>query len=345
MSKPRYYLFDLIRSLAILLIVTYHCHENIFHTTDFYHNVDESIYGLILPVARFFSTSGIVAITISAFLIGFNRRPLPWRIIIYALVGMFFVGWTQSGTFFSTFFWEWDVYQYIFLSFISLAPISRNRNLMLLTFFVGIILMSQNWWTFAWTQQLPFTARHILIGVCDHLRAGWPLLPWLGLVWIYYGLGYITSEKYLLLLSRWHKYEWIIWGVPAVWCLQYIGAYFPVKLDSEFYCFIFRRGMDIFWGNWFWLTLLMRLAFLKAFNSWLTEKRWVINLSNLHWNKHFGRVYLIQFFWLAIGGLFTEAIEETPRFFDVYFISVLLLSELSSRALNNLQLFKASQSR
>lgn len=330
----RYYLLDLIRTLAVLLIVTYHCHETIFHTVDFYHSIDESIYGLILPIARFFSPSGIVAITLSAFLIGLTRKPLPWRIVLYALIGMIIVGFTQAGTFTTKFFWEWDVYQYIFLSFISLAPISRSRKLIMITFVLGVIMMSFNWWTHEWPNQLPLIAKHILIGVCDHLRAGWPLLPWLGLVWIYYGVGYYTSENLLPKLRQWQKIEWVIWTPIGLWCLQYIGAYFPVKLDAEFYCFIFRQGMDVFWGNWFWLTLFIRLAFLEGLNNYLAKIGWVRWLSRLHWNIHFGRVYLIQFFWLALGGMGSSYIEEYPRFFDVYFTMVLVMSELSSRLIS-----------
>ncbi|OQW51583.1 MAG: hypothetical protein A4S09_10165 [Proteobacteria bacterium SG_bin7] len=311
------------------MIIWYHGHETIFQTQDFNFTVDDNFSALLLPLCRLFCLSGIAAITISAFLIGFTQKHLPRRIIIYSAVGMLLVGFTQGG-FFQSYFLEWDVYQFIFFSFITLVPISRSKTLMKIGLGIGTLTMFFNWWEISALQELPLLLQHVLIGVCDHVRAGWPLLPWLGLIWMYYGFGFYSKEK-IDYLPRWNKIEWFFWVPLGLWCAQYIGAYYNVKFNSEFYCYIFRQGMEIFWGNWFWLTLFLRLAFLDSVNNYLAQIKFVRWLSRLHWNQHFGRVYLIQFFWLALFGTLAPYIRQHPRLFDFYLIAVVLMAELSSR--------------
>jgi hypothetical protein len=229
----------------------------------------------------------------------------------------------------SAFFWEWDIYHYLLATVLSLAFLSRFTAFAFFAGIFGFFLSLLPLWQ--WLDPAIFSPplAHALIGVCDGSgRGGWPLLPWIGLPWLF--LAYGKWLKRHAELKKWELFAWIPFLLLGVFTW---GAYFSVSIGPGFYCFMFRQSPYLFWGHFLWIVFALRLSVLPATQKHLGQFSLLRWLSELRINRNFGLAYLAQLILLWLAREWLLPLLGPKSSFFLLALLLLPLTELFTRAL------------
>lgn len=328
---PRLYFLDIVKILTLIAIMILHTNEFIFYTETFPHGWLAPVYNFILLViARPFTLGGQILVAIIYFLFGLtdkSKRSLL-KIAAFAFLGQLILAIVFQKP-------EWDIY--IFLAFCNFALVGLPRKLLVspITLIVSFLMI---WIPSSFYQS--FFSDNIIWDIVSgrmsaHNSGSWPLLPWLFHSIMFFNLGLMARNHYSS-LTRWHKSEYAIWPICLLFSLPFIGAYYWVPVGANYYNFVFNQPPHIYWANFWYFAFFIRLAFLDSIQLRIKDNKFVKWISSLAWTNHLGIVYLISIIYLGIGMMFDEVFLKNPKIFDLFFVSIFIVCELSGRLLVSL---------
>lgn len=337
----RFHGFDLIRLLSMMAIVTFHSNETVFFT-DASPMVNGTIYPWLQAVAKHLVFSGFTVVALSSFLYAVREPPAQTWYRLFALLtgGIFVLAWLAGDAGAFSFFFEWDVYGYLLVTLATLFAIRKSRALVRVFGVVGFGLL----WIPIWNL-IPVSVSEdrfwfrALVGVCDTKGGGgWPLLPWSGLMWMFYALGreWILNERRRADFEAGiGRAEGVVWLLILGISIPFLGGYATMPWGGGFGCYVYRKPPLVFWGHFIWVVALMRVSVVTGVNdalSRLTAVKWI---SRLEWSRHFGRCYLLHLIFLGVGSAFASFYVEHPWAFDIYVLGNIPFCEMISRVMNH----------
>lgn len=335
--KTRFFGFDLLRILSMVAIVTFHVNEAVFWQDqnpiyDFLW-----IYRLFSVISQHLTFSGFTIIALSFFLIGKSRFKNFLPLAGFLLLGIAVLASFQEDPPFTGFYWEWDIYSFLFVSLLFL----QGLVLMPRGHFVVAALAFLATWLPVW-RWIPNSAdiwSQALVGVCPPEGVGsWPLLPWVAWPILFFCLGrsYAQNSSWRTWLATFGRREQGVWLGLLLLSLPLFGGFNWVPIGPHFYCHTLRLDPPVFWSTMIWVIFGMRLSMVKAINDSLGRLSWVRWISNLRWNQRFGWAYLVHLPLLGIGMLLRGVFFQHPVLFDVFFVCILPVAELLVRVLEKL---------
>lgn len=328
--------FDLIRTLSFFTIATHHFGSKLWNLPLFTPFAESNKIWKILEVnAHLLSFSGQTILFLTTFLMALTSSLHEKA---KKMIPILFLLWIVSNSFDytpDTFFFSWDIFPLIavgligVLFFYQLIPKAR---LALPT--IGFILLSIPFWRSETLNAIPLFFRQILIGDCINDLSDWPILPWIGLVFVGYGLGFLAKE-YQKGLLHFFKNEKYFWSVLLIWTPIYWGAYYVMPLGNRFACEGMRQEPLAFLAHLFSIIFLMRIMMLEKIRQKLKSSPWIVRISNLEINQNFGIAYFFHFFLIDLIIYFAQAqIANSPNLSAAIAIGLLPLTEISLRGLN-----------
>lgn len=343
---------DLIRLLCFVGIVVFHSTWVIwkgpFGPPD---PLPTAIWTYALLYARVFAFSGFVIVFLTSFLIGTSwgaERKCGWGRVrtsarislapkLYFILGAWLTFclcvYLREGVFHLM----WDVYPLLFVGIVSGRTLLRFPSKRL-GFFVMIAgaMLSVPFWTFSVEKLLPFWWGEVFFGHCPEDYADWPLLPWIGLVW----LGMIGGKTFAEKLKesggsafRFRKSEWLIWGPGLCMFIVFSDAYFHTLLGDGWACYTFRQSPPVFWGHFLFWAFLVRLSFHPRVQRFLNETRLFTWVSHLAISRSFYLAYLTHFLLIfaLVGLLDPQQKAEAPWVLNAILLLNLPLTEILVR--------------
>ncbi|MEK7355768.1 MAG: hypothetical protein AAB250_04935, partial [Bdellovibrionota bacterium] len=204
------------------------------------------------------------------------------------------------------------------------------------SFFSGMTLQWRHWW----------------IGDCSVDLADWPILPWIGIIWMPYAIGAwdrLTSPaKESSRLGAWRKWEWALWPVLLIASIPQLGVFYEITLGPMFACFSFRQAPFVFWSNFVFVVFLLRVSLLESVQTKLERFAVARAIGRLRLNQSFGISYLIHYTLIeAIVYFWRPVLAASPDLALVAMLSILPVTEISVRGIEALfsRLRRSSSSR
>jgi len=265
---------------------------------------------VVYLTATIFSFSGFTLFTLTMLL--FGSREMTFKKIAQIACFLFFGSLIFNYTFSinGEISFEWDLYALIVLSLISTYLISKiNSQLVLVFGFLGFTLLFIPWWDLDFLNNLSIFWRQILVGDCFNDEAEWPVLPWIGLAWLSYSLGYIWYLNGRN-LHKWKNFEYLIWIPILGFFVTQFGVYAEVTEGEKFSCFVFRRTPEEFLAHLGIILLMIRLSLLPAVQSFTSHKIFLW-CSAARLNKHFGLAYFITAVLASQYGSYLKVLSTT----------------------------------
>lgn len=329
-----YYLYglDIIKFIAIINIINYHMYEALF-----YEDRPPFEESLVETINRAFSISIFVIITLLSFLYGFKSPSKKrWKKLLILLpLGCVVLLLTQGDVPLTDLYTDWDIFGFLIISILSLYFLNKLKLIMPAAF-IGFILLSIPLWE--WFPHEGSYLKNIFIGNCIKDKPGnaFPLFPWIGLIWLCYGLGVWTKDKGLKYLSKWQKKEIIIWCVLLIIASPQWGAYYHTPIGPGFYCFMLRQAPIIFWSHFIVILLLIRLSLIHNINHFLSQIKICHGLHSLAWIRSFGICYITHFIFIALYQILLPIkTSETHVFMGT--VQAFILTEISVRVFTYLK--------
>lgn len=323
-ESEHFYLFDILKILTLLAIAVLHANEFVFYADIYPLGSSTPVWHFLSYYARVFTLGGQVLISLIYFLFGLSgksRKSLA-LISVFASLGQIVLGIVFGAP-------EWDIYAYIaFSNLVIMLPFFYKQNPALVLISLFFLCVP----THLFQQIAPDNDVWIILtGMKSEFNSGsWPLLPWMFLAVLNYQLGLYTKERTILLGSM-SKSEKITWVALLALSLPFMGHYYRVPIGPNYYHFVFNQEPWIYWSNMLPFLFLMRAALLKAVQERLKNNRIVRWISNLYWNRHLGLVYLTSIIYLGIGMRFSNIFRDYPLIFDIFFIGIMPISEMTGR--------------
>lgn len=328
----RYFGFDLIRIISMFAIVVFHVTEAVFWTDSNPLMNQLHFYRISEAFSQHITFSGFTVIALSFFLIGQGRLRNFVPLLVFLILGIIVLASFQEDPPFTGFYWEWDIYAFLFVSLLCLQILVFAPRLHALV----AVLAFMATWVPAW-KILPNKAdvlSQALIGICPPQGVGaWPLLPWLAWPVLFFCLGscYRQYDSFRNHLQTLRLKESAVWIVLLGASIPGFGGFYGVSLGPGFYCHTLRLEPILFWSTMIWLLFLMRLSLVVSWNEWAGRYHFVQFISNLRWNRRFGVTYLVHLPLLGLGMVMRDWFYAHPQFFEIYFASVLVLPEILVR--------------
>lgn len=342
-EKKRLYLLDLFKLFSIISIVFFHFNEFLFDTD--YHPLRPFtiIYRFVGVFCEYTSFSGQSIVSVFAFLVGFRFTKTFGRKQIWYFLGLFafgylIVNWGYYGeAAFAKFYW--DIYPFLGISFLSLLLILANSRAIRLSMIVGLFLLIYPYQQFSLNSTDYSPWREIVFGYCNaDLKSSWPLVPWIGLVWLFGGFGFYAQrndiyDRYLVKMNNLEKGIWLL--VVAGTFMNY--RYFAnAPYGDSLYCFVLQAPHLTVLAYMTLIALVLRLSFLDNVNKYCVENKILSFLLRSSWCRNFGLAYLVHLVMLIILGTIRSFVVSSPVIFDLAIILVFVGVEVIVPTLNKI---------
>jgi hypothetical protein len=328
MKKERLYLLDWLKLCTLFAIQLFHTNEFIFFTDNFPLPDSTVAYPPALAFSRLFALGGQILVAVTYLLFGLNGKSRKSLLGIagFALVGQVILTWVfAEDSFLSAF--EWDIYLYIALS--NLVIMLRPRASWNLLALSGLCLLLSP----------PFLSEIIpahplsdfLIGRTGETAQGsWPILPWLFLSPFFFQIGALIREGKIR-PAHWHRVETFLWPVLFGLSVPFLGHYYSSPIGPRFYEWNFHQSAHLFWTNFLPFVFIMRLSFLERVNKRLSTNALSRFVAGLMWTRYVGICYIVAVIYIGCGSDYSEEFLGNPLVFDLYFISIMPMTELIVR--------------
>ncbi|QDK43740.1 hypothetical protein DOM22_00420 [Bdellovibrio sp. ZAP7] len=337
MKSQRFYALDLLRTCAILVVTFYHVWETSFGESKMLFTASESVFGLLTPFfLNYWGYSGLILALVSFFLIGYSRTQFNWK--RYLLVGTGLIGMMvhdQENADITT--WSWNLYAYLFVSLLVVQVFPQNRKFLSAASIIAIasLCIPIDWYQILKPNLSPFLSQ-MLVGDLDvNATIGWGLLPWLAIPVLGCSMGKIIRLE--------PEQSWVYQGLKnEAWYLLGIAfaliCVFPTNPNisitpTGFYYYVFSGDLWFFWSRFIVLFIWIRLACLNQVNEFLGNFKAVKFISDLAWNRFFGLCYFVEFAFLPWASDWSLHFKEHPRLIDLYWLGLLLATEIVTRLL------------
>lgn len=327
---------DVIRFFSFIAIHIYHVIQTGWGDYTFNLSERSEFFQWCEYYARPITFSGFSIAFLTSFLKGRKRKEIKYHLYLYLFMGAGWLAFCAMYTLRFKFKLMWDIYPLLILGFISSQIFRMLGDRYLNTLgLLGFALLWIPFWKITWLNELPLLLKPVIIGVCEIHNADWPVLPWIGLIWLGFALGNFYGNKWI----RIRKYEGIFWSFVLLLSLIHLGGYYNVPLNSDYTCFVFRQSPFVFWSNFIWVMFLMRISIdprVHRFLESLTILKW---LNQLCFSQNFWLFYFLHYLYcyLFFKGKRVFYIEY-PRMAEFAFILIPIITELSCRCLLKLGL-------
>ncbi len=329
-DNDRLYLIDWLKILILAAIRTFHTNEFVFFEDDF-PLMEKSI--LYLPAyyfARIFSLGGQGLVSIIYLLFGFSGKSTASLLKIsgFAIVGQIVLTFAFfDGNFLEEI--EWDIYLYIAVTNIFLIFIPRASWPLVILSLIMLIIPPSIWKDLVSESM----AGNLLIGRSENSPHGaWPLLPWFFLALLFFNLGSLIRTGKLQ-LRKWYSSETFLWPILLGLSIPFLGHYYWTPIGPKFYEFNFHQSSHLFWPNFLPYVFILRIAFLDSIKEKLSQHKLSRFVSSLMWARQLGAAYIISILYLGLGSGFEDVYRENVYAYDLFFISIMPMTEIIVRVL------------
>ncbi len=333
--------FDILRIVSMVAILSFHSNETVFYT-DIPPVKDGFFFPLLYVIAPMIGFSGFTVAALSSFLYAIREPAARVWYRLFALLtgGIAVLAWL-AGEDRQAFVFEWDIYSYLLVTLAAIFAVRKSPMAIRTLGVVGFLLLLIPVWDL-WPVSVSENRLWIqaLVGDCRIKGGGgWPVLPWSGLMWMFYAVGrewVLNTPLRERLQRKVGRGEILITVTVLAASIPFVGAFLVTPWGPGFGCFVFRQSPLIFWGHFIWVLLLMRISLVAGVNEWLAQKRWARWISSLEWSRHFGRCYLLHLLFLGLGSGFASAYLEHPWLFDIYVAGNIPVCELVARLIDRI---------
>jgi hypothetical protein len=334
------YLLDLLRTLSMLAIITFHANEFIFFTPEFPAQINSYAYLLLENYSRLIPFSGQTIVALTFFLWGWRKkafsRVIPFFFVF--LIGHLLVTLNFYQANYALNNLEWDIYPFLMVSFCVLSltrkltlPVKKVLCALSFTFLLvppDLIKVDSSLNLFD----------GMLWSTCFMGGSGaWPLFPWLSLPLLFYHGAEIawTYQEKLKRISPPELFIWLLLLLGAVSSILFIYplSLFHVNIGAKFYCDIFTLGPLEYWSYFFFPVVIGRLSLVERINSKCSRMKFFHLLKSLKWNSAFGMTYILHIVVLFIGSQWDASYYQNHWFYDLFFLSVIIVPEVLSRSI------------
>jgi hypothetical protein len=296
--KERLIALDLLRFFSYWAIV-------VFQAVLFYFYTPEMPFLDISPILKFFdhyartlAFSGFTIVLLSSFLITLSRELSFHRARLFGAIAL---GWFVLSLFMNDGAWlSWDVYSLYFAG-LALYMVLKRGHLFLGA--LGFVLLWIPFWTFdSWRRFLSVDAQHVfgLAPCIGREITEWPILPWIGLVWVGGCLGTLARQWKASDKGQMRWPEGLVWSGLLLASVPQWGAYFHIRIGPYFSCDAFRQTPLVFWSHMIVPLLIMRLAFDTRVQRFLARQSLVQFISGLTISRHFWLAYIVQYVYVLL---------------------------------------------
>jgi hypothetical protein len=342
-GEGRFHGFDVIRLASFFAIATFHVSLVHYYTPAIEIAAQSRVIGAVHAVARLLSFSGFTVCFLTSLLTAYSGRAPRKRFRLFAFL---FVGWLVFS--FMMFgdrdrWFYWDIYPLIFLGVLTatLADLA-GRVATRVVSVVGFLLLCVPWWSLgaAWGVGDGWSGNALFgVGNCDRQTSEWPVLPWIGLVWLGYGLGRelreLRREGRLASVAVSRK-EAACWAVALAASVPWLGAFYAIDLGRFFACEAYQQPPPVWWAHFAWPLALMRLSVdprVAGRLARLAPLRWV---SSLAISRRFWLAYILNYLLCyLLSWLVTTSGVETTRWnvltIEVIAVGFVPLTEVVTR--------------
>ncbi len=293
----RIYGIDLLRTISFAAIAIHHFNSKLWYMREFSPFVDQHWFWRFAEVfARSISFSGHTILFLTSFMVAFTSVVHEKSIKIIPILLVFWVVSSLSDYSESTFLLTWDIFALIALGMgVCWLFFSYFKSSIWAVPLSGALLISIPFWKLQALNDMSLFWKHILIGDCNLDLADWPVLPWIGLIFLGYGLGVIAKSKKYLLANRPTYFEIWIWVLSLVWCPFLWGVYYPIVLGDHYSCEVSRQEPIVFWAHLLPIAFVIRMSMMSRLNHFFSDLRICKGLSGLRINTDFGYAYIVHF--------------------------------------------------
>lgn len=329
-DNERLYLIDWLKILILAAIQTFHANEFIFFEDDLPLVKTSMIYAGACVYSRFFTLGGQGLVSIIYLLFGLSGKSKLslLKIAVFALLGQIILTLSFfEGDYLAQI--EWDIYLYLAASnLILLFP--PRASWALVAFSVLMLLVPPAFWKDIGPQGM---IGDLLVGRSISSPDGaWPLLPWFFLAMLFFNLGSLIREGKLR-PNHWEKTETFIWPVFFGLSLPFLGSYYWSPGGPGFYAYNFHQSSHLFWTNFLPFIFVMRIAFLDSVKEKLARHRASRFIGSLMWTRQLGAAYIVSVIYIGIGARFEATYRESFYAFDLFFLSIMPVTEVIVRCL------------
>ncbi len=319
--RERLIALDLLRFFSYWAIV-------VFQAVLFYFYTPEMPFLDISPILKFFdhyartlAFSGFTIVLLSSFLITYSRELSFSRARVFFAIGL---GWFVLSLFMNDGAWlSWDVYSLYFTG-LALYMVFKRGHFLLGG--LGFILLWIPFWTFdSWRQHLAIDAQHVfgLAPCMGREITEWPILPWIGLVWVGSSLGALARQQQAQGKGTMRGPEALVWGILLLASAPQWGAYFNIRIGPYFSCDAFRQTPLAFWSHMIGPLLIMRLGFDPRVQRFLARQSLVRLISGLTISRHFWLAYIVQYIYVLFLIMGLQAMKARwPGWYEEFEIAI-----------------------
>ena len=318
----------------MLAISIFHFLENFYFEEAVPQPLRESPFWWIYVYARALSISGFNIVVISSFLMGHSRKRNFTALYTLLALGLVAVGVSYSGLTGGLLKWEWDIYAYLIVGCLPplIATSLRGFKALYWMGYIGLLLLLVPFWKLQSADQgRVLTA---IVGNCTLSGGvGWPLLPWVGLIWAPWAFGALLRQQptFRCRLRAFSGPERWIWLGCALLTVPELGHYFPTPIGAGFACFMNQQPLVDFWAHFFWMIFVLRLSLVDRVQLLLESWPWVSAFSKLQWNRRFGICYVVHLPVIAAFSYFADRLLAQPWLVLPLLASIFTVPELLVR--------------
>ena len=334
MPSNRYHGIDVIRLLCFFAIAIFHI-SYIHYFTPVIHIAQESwLLGLLEKYARSLSFSGFAILFLTSLLTAYSGQSRAKRTGLFVFLAFGWVAFSalMSGDLLLT----WDIYPLIFFGILisTIAEMVAPVVSYILGIF-GFTLLAMPVWTLSrWVTVSPDLAAVLGFGPCPRGAVEWPIMPWMGLLWMGYAGGVFIREAH----KKGHvssfsigKKELLVWGAFLVGSLPQWGAFYSIRLGPHFVCDAYRQPPLVWWSHMVWVFFFTRLSFDPRIQNFLASQKLVRNISKMAVSRKFWVAYFASYFWAYLVSELCSAthwedtewrVQATTIVGVMYFVSI-----------------------
>lgn len=340
-ERSRFYGLDLIRLMSFVAIAFFHISLIHYYELDVPLSDVSIIAAGIEVYSRLLSFSGFTIVLLTSFLTAYSNASFKARLRLYSVL---LVAWVILSSLMNTDYdsvLAWDIYPLFIVGIITAAIAAQMRRFLINI--LGVIGLGMLWvpfWEYAGQLTLNSTLANVFgFANCSTEIAEWPLLPWIGLVWLGFSLG---NEMKLVMQSGSTrrlvipKLEFAVMVSVLMISLLNWGPFYHIQLGDRFSCDAYRMPPLIFWSHLIWPLYLMRISVDPRVNRWLSKfslMRWV---SGLAISRKFWAAYILNYLLTHVLSHLADKTGVTgsryePELITWFALIFLPLTELATR--------------
>lgn len=324
----RLFLLDWVRMVFLVLIFLYDSYAALWPNESRWPMGKGQLWDWTFKTFASFSFAGFVVLAAFAFLSGYKKGQIKLsNLVTLVAVSLVAVSFWEGGLSLAAIATEWDIYHYLVVNIICIYLVSWRPQLKWFLGVLGGVLFLLPWSEWSVSVDLSLSLQRIFTGVClQDGRGGWHLLPWIGLSWLMYLFGDITSRRSFAGVK-----EFLLWLPLLFYSVFNWGAYAQPPLSLGFYCYVFNQPISDFWLQMIPILFLFRLSSSERVQKIFTDYPLLQWPSYLFINKRLGLAFLVHIIVSSIFGEFDDFMKLSQWRLELYFVLVIPVIEVLTR--------------